>query len=58
MKKIILVINDIVTPANYKLPAEDTNSDNKRWAFPPIKLSEEEANECDQQVRTKVRGLQ
>jgi hypothetical protein len=47
MKKIILVINDIVTPANYKLPAEDSEGDNKRWAFPPVKLSEEEANECD-----------
>jgi hypothetical protein len=58
MKKIILVINDIVTPANDKLPTEDTKSDDKRWALPPIKLSEEEANECDQQVRTKVRGLQ
>jgi hypothetical protein len=47
MKKIVLVINDIVTPANDKLPTEDTKSDNKRWALPPIKLSEEEANECD-----------
>jgi hypothetical protein len=58
MKKIILVINDIVTPANDKLPAEDSEGDNKRWALPPIKLSEEEAYECDQQVRTKVRGSQ
>jgi hypothetical protein len=47
MKKIILVINDIVTPANDKLPTKDSEGDNKRWAFPPIKLSEEEANECD-----------
>jgi hypothetical protein len=58
MKKIILVIDDIVTPTNDKLPAEDTKSDNKRRAFPPIKLSEEEANQCDQQVRTKVRSPQ
>jgi hypothetical protein len=58
MKKIVLVINDIVTPANDKLPTKDSKSDNKRWAFPPVKLSEEEANECDQQVRTKVRGSQ
>jgi hypothetical protein len=58
MKKIILVINNVVTPANNKLPAEDTKSDNQRWAFPPIKLSEEEANERDQQVRPKVRGSQ
>jgi len=54
MKKIILVINHIVTPANDKLPAEDSKGDNKRWAFPPIKLSEEEANECDQQVGAEV----
>jgi hypothetical protein len=47
MKKIVLVINDIVTPANDKLPVEDTKSDDKRWTFPPVKLSEEEANECD-----------
>jgi hypothetical protein len=58
MKKIILVINHIVTPANYKLPAEDSEGDNKRWAFPPIKLSEEEANERDQQVGPKVRSPQ
>jgi hypothetical protein len=47
MKKIILIINNVITPANDKLPAEDSEGDNKRWAFPPIKLSEEEANECD-----------
>jgi hypothetical protein len=47
MEKIILVINDIVTPANYKLPTEDSEGDDKRWTFPPVKLSEEEANECD-----------
>jgi hypothetical protein len=48
MKQIILVINHVVTPANYKLAARDSNSDNNRWAFPPVKLGKEEANECDQ----------
>jgi hypothetical protein len=47
MKKIILIINNVITPANDKLPAEDSKSNNKRWTFPPVKLSEEEANECD-----------
>jgi hypothetical protein len=48
MKKIIFVINDVVTPTNYKLTTKDANSNNISWAFPPIKLSKEEANKCDQ----------
>jgi hypothetical protein len=47
MKKIILVINDVVTPTNYKLATKDAKGDDKRWAFPPIKLRKEETDECD-----------
>ena len=57
MVQVILVVVQIIGPANEKLASKDSEGDAISRAFPPIVVGEEEADGGDNQCGAKVTGF-